>query len=132
MGKKKKVANQEKGLLSSSASQPREAESPSIFKTDDVSTQMTEEKGAADGSELKDNKVVTKEGDEEAKEDALKDNDDGAEKEEKEGEGEGEEEMEEEEIEDDSLLADRINENSYVYLIEQEAFAHVKSKIEGD
>jgi len=26
--------------------------------------------------------------------------------------------MEEEEIEDDSLIADRINENSYIYLIE--------------
>lgn len=76
--------------------------------------------------------MITK-GEEAVKDEALKGNEDNADKEMKEeGEEEAEEEMEEEEIEDDSLIADRINENSYIYLIEQETFAHVKNKVEGD
>lgn len=37
----------------------------------------------------------------------------------------------EEEIHDASL-ADKVNVNSHIYLVQEEAFAHVKSHIEGD
>lgn len=83
-------------------------------------------KAAASQSEVKDESAKKEE--EEKKDGAQKGNEENGKAD---GEEEGEEEMEEE-MEEDSLIADRITENSYIYLIEQETFAHVKSKIDAD